>query len=129
MNLTRMAETPIPHPRPIAPAGEAALAVVVNLTLVACLWAWYATTFPVNDGLAATWRAAEWRGAAVHLGWRALGRAVVLGLGVWLLLRWAAAYRALPRRWVPALALGAAGSVLVAGVAGALWVWRTRPLW
>lgn len=129
MNLTPMAETSFPRARPISPTGEAALAVVVVLTLVACLWAWYTTTFPVNDGVGAVWRAAEWNVAAVRLLWRALGRAALLGVSVWLLLRWAAANRALPRRWVLALALGATGAVLAVGLAGALWFWRTRPLW
>jgi hypothetical protein len=53
----------------------------------------------------------------------------VLGAGVWLLLRWAAARRAVPRRWAPVVALGAAAAVLVTGVGGVLWFWRTRPLW
>jgi hypothetical protein len=98
-------------------------------TLGACLWAWFWSTFPVNDGMAASWRAAEWQAAATGLLGRALARATVVGGGVWLLLRWAAARRAVPRGWVLVLAFGTAAAVLAVGAAGTLWFWRTRPLW
>jgi hypothetical protein len=109
--------------------GLAAVAAI-SLTFVASIWSWFATTFPVNDGIAAGWTSTDWKQAASVARWKGVFYSLAVAAAI--LVVSAKLRRRIGQpswRVALAIALASASAIFLVTWQASLTFLATRPMW